>query len=272
MSPLHRRPTWDSLWVPSLWDKHHKDHQPLRRGIHCSTEWVILIFTLPRLKNNLNRSFNKPASALTLAHTRPCISVQPACSTTAVISAAHPAKPLTAAGATFSRGERDIRASPRAHSEPFKLSFTYFLCAFRCSDGMDRHRQEWLDYACSNQVLLEMKYVFFFPHFWYWCIEFTVYMQSKDATCEVYSTAHTSTRSAETQEVTSLTPLQRTCGSEDKLFYGKLKNVFFRSHHKRILSFLSDVTTKQILQTGNINCHTYRGQSLWRNFFLIWKI
>lgn len=86
------------------------------------------------------------------SHTRPCISVQPACSTTAVNSAAHPAKPLTAAGATFSRGERDIRASPRAHSEPFKLWFTYFLCAFRCSDGMDRHRQEWLDYACSNQV------------------------------------------------------------------------------------------------------------------------
>lgn len=92
-------------------------------------------------------------------------------------------------------------------------------------------------------------------------------MQSKDATCEVYSTAHTSTSSTETQEVTSLTPLQRTCDSEDKLFYGKLKNVFFHSYHKRILSFLSDVTTHQILQTGNINCHTYRGQSLWRNIF-----
>uniref|UniRef100_A0A8C9YLU0 Plexin domain containing 1 n=1 Tax=Sander lucioperca TaxID=283035 RepID=A0A8C9YLU0_SANLU len=27
----------------------------------------------------------------------------------------------------------------------------------RCSDGMDRHRQEWLDYACSEEVLLDIK-------------------------------------------------------------------------------------------------------------------
>uniref|UniRef100_A0A8C4HGU1 Plexin domain containing 1 n=1 Tax=Dicentrarchus labrax TaxID=13489 RepID=A0A8C4HGU1_DICLA len=27
----------------------------------------------------------------------------------------------------------------------------------RCSDGMDRHRQEWLDYACSDEVLLDIK-------------------------------------------------------------------------------------------------------------------
>lgn len=66
---LHRPPPRDSLWVPSLWDKHHKDHQPLRRWIHCSTEWVILIFTLPRLKNNLKCPFNKPASALSHTHT-----------------------------------------------------------------------------------------------------------------------------------------------------------------------------------------------------------
>uniref|UniRef100_A0A671W1G2 Plexin domain containing 1 n=1 Tax=Sparus aurata TaxID=8175 RepID=A0A671W1G2_SPAAU len=26
----------------------------------------------------------------------------------------------------------------------------------RCSDGMDRHRQEWLDYACSDEVLLDV--------------------------------------------------------------------------------------------------------------------
>lgn len=25
---------------------------------------------------------------------------------------------------------------------------------FRCSDGVDRHRQEWLDYGCPEQVRL----------------------------------------------------------------------------------------------------------------------
>lgn len=77
--PLHRRPTGDSLRVPSLWDKHHKDHQPLCCWIHRSTEWVILIFTLPRLKNNLKRSFNKPASALTHTHTHTSLHLCTAC-------------------------------------------------------------------------------------------------------------------------------------------------------------------------------------------------
>lgn len=30
------------------------------------------------------------------------------------------------------------------------------LVCFRCSDGMDRHRQEWLDYACSEEVMLDI--------------------------------------------------------------------------------------------------------------------
>ncbi|XP_070779750.1 plexin domain-containing protein 1-like [Enoplosus armatus] len=63
----------------------------------------------------------------------------------------------------------------------------------RCSDGMDRHRQEWLDYACSEE--------------------------SKDATCEDYSRADSSTGSSitpEIEDVTSLTPLQKGCESEDE--------------------------------------------------------
>lgn len=31
------------------------------------------------------------------------------------------------------------------------------LVCFRCSDGMDRHRQEWLDYACLDEVLLDIE-------------------------------------------------------------------------------------------------------------------
>ena len=32
----------------------------------------------------------------------------------------------------------------------------YGLLRFRCSDGMDRHRQEWLNYACSEEVPLDI--------------------------------------------------------------------------------------------------------------------
>ncbi|XP_070837304.1 plexin domain-containing protein 1-like [Chaetodon trifascialis] len=63
----------------------------------------------------------------------------------------------------------------------------------RCSDGMDRHRQEWLDYACSDE--------------------------SKDATCEDYFRADSSTGSSitpEIEDVTSLTPLQIGCKSDDE--------------------------------------------------------
>ncbi|XP_075894850.1 plexin domain-containing protein 1-like isoform X1 [Nelusetta ayraudi] len=61
----------------------------------------------------------------------------------------------------------------------------------RCSDGMDRHRQEWLDNACS--------------------------LESENATCGVSSTVQSTTGSTEIQEVTSLTPRQRSCDSVTKL-------------------------------------------------------
>ncbi|XP_035808024.2 plexin domain-containing protein 1-like isoform X1 [Amphiprion ocellaris] len=64
----------------------------------------------------------------------------------------------------------------------------------RCSDGMDRHRQEWLDYNCSEE-------------------------QSKDATCEDYSRGDSSTDSSITPDIedtTALTPLQKGCESDDE--------------------------------------------------------
>ncbi|XP_030592046.1 plexin domain-containing protein 1-like [Archocentrus centrarchus] len=63
----------------------------------------------------------------------------------------------------------------------------------RCSDGMDRHRQEWLDYACSEE--------------------------SQDATCEDYSRGDNSTGASitpETEDMTPLTPRQKNCESDDE--------------------------------------------------------
>lgn len=80
----------------------------------------------------------------------PCISAQPACNGTAVNSASRPARPLVAAGATFSRGEKDFGASPTLSHSHLRL-YMHIVCT-RCSDGMDRHRQEWLDNACSHEV------------------------------------------------------------------------------------------------------------------------
>ncbi|XP_029945831.1 plexin domain-containing protein 1-like [Salarias fasciatus] len=57
----------------------------------------------------------------------------------------------------------------------------------RCSDGMDRHRQEWLDYDCSAE--------------------------SKDATCEDYLVD--SSISPVTEDTTSLTPPQSGCNTDD---------------------------------------------------------
>nr|XP_040047821.1 plexin domain-containing protein 1-like isoform X1 [Gasterosteus aculeatus aculeatus] len=69
----------------------------------------------------------------------------------------------------------------------------------RCSNGVDRHRQEWLDYACSKE--------------------------SKNATCEDYSRGdgtNGSSTSAEMEDVSSLTPLQK--GRDDET-----KNVVFQT-------------------------------------------
>ncbi|KAK9535317.1 hypothetical protein VZT92_007704 [Zoarces viviparus] len=71
----------------------------------------------------------------------------------------------------------------------------------RCSDGMDRHRQEWLDYACSEE--------------------------SKNATCEDYSRGDSSTGSSTTPEmedVSSSTPLQEGCDDETKRHIFKTGN------------------------------------------------
>ncbi|KAG7504911.1 hypothetical protein JOB18_019350 [Solea senegalensis] len=66
----------------------------------------------------------------------------------------------------------------------------------RCSDGMDRHRQEWLDYTCSEE--------------------------SKDATCEDYTGDDSPTGSSvtpEIEDVTHLTPLQKGCEGDDDTKY-----------------------------------------------------
>ncbi|KAM9392066.1 plexin domain-containing protein 1-like [Pholidichthys leucotaenia] len=61
----------------------------------------------------------------------------------------------------------------------------------RCSDGMDRHRQEWLDYSCSEE--------------------------SKDATCEDYSRGDNSTGPSitpETEDTTSMSTRPKPCESD----------------------------------------------------------
>ncbi|XP_026020083.1 plexin domain-containing protein 1-like [Astatotilapia calliptera] len=63
----------------------------------------------------------------------------------------------------------------------------------RCSDGMDRHRQEWLDYACAEE--------------------------SQGATCEDYSRNDNSTGASitpEIEDITFLTPRQKGCDSDDE--------------------------------------------------------
>ncbi|CAK6961203.1 plexin domain-containing protein 1-like [Scomber scombrus] len=85
----------------------------------------------------------------------------------------------------------------------------------RCSDGMDRHRQEWLDYACSEE--------------------------SKDATCDDYSmgdSAIDSSITPEIEDVTSLTP-QNGCETDD-----------YTKHH--IFNTGSDVKTDSTTKTEGL--------------------
>uniref|UniRef100_A0A8C6KLY1 Plexin domain containing 1 n=1 Tax=Nothobranchius furzeri TaxID=105023 RepID=A0A8C6KLY1_NOTFU len=57
----------------------------------------------------------------------------------------------------------------------------------RCSDGVDRHRQEWLDYSCSEEVpLTQGRSAHFSVLLREVMICCAVYEQSKDATCEDY--------------------------------------------------------------------------------------
>ncbi|XP_068193913.1 plexin domain-containing protein 1-like isoform X2 [Antennarius striatus] len=70
----------------------------------------------------------------------------------------------------------------------------------RCSDGMDRHRQEWLDYGCPEE--------------------------SKNATCEDYFRNDNSTASSvtpEIEDVTFFTPLLKSCESDDETKHHILK-------------------------------------------------
>ncbi|XP_029912870.1 plexin domain-containing protein 1-like [Myripristis murdjan] len=73
----------------------------------------------------------------------------------------------------------------------------------RCSDGMDRHRQEWLDYACAEE--------------------------SKDASCEDYTRGgHDSSVgpsvTPEMEAITPLTPIQTVCDSDDDTKHHILSN------------------------------------------------
>ncbi|XP_068606506.1 plexin domain-containing protein 1-like [Brachionichthys hirsutus] len=70
----------------------------------------------------------------------------------------------------------------------------------RCSDGMDRHRQEWLDYGCPEE--------------------------SKNATCEDYFRNDSSTSSSITPPIegaTFFTPRQRSCESNEETKHHILK-------------------------------------------------
>lgn len=63
--------------------------------------------------------------------TCPCVSVQPACNMTAVSSATRPTKPLAAAGATCSRGERDMRRGSKCCRSAFLALINIHLVCFK---------------------------------------------------------------------------------------------------------------------------------------------
>lgn len=69
--------------------------------------------------------------ALVCAETCPCVSVQPACNMTAVSSATRPTKPLAAAGATCSRGERDMRPVSKCCRSAFFSSYKHTCGVFK---------------------------------------------------------------------------------------------------------------------------------------------
>lgn len=79
----------------------------------------------------------------------------------AVSSASPPTKQLVAVGVMFSRGEH-CSWGPNQPTTQIKCQHFVFMQTlyFRCSDGMDRHRQEWLDYSCSEDVRLDYSYMY----------------------------------------------------------------------------------------------------------------
>ncbi|XP_016895693.1 plexin domain-containing protein 1-like isoform X2 [Cynoglossus semilaevis] len=78
------------------------------------------------------------------------------------------------------------------HSFNQTLGCTWCHVLQRCSDGMDRHRQEWLEYSCSDE--------------------------SKETSCSDYTTVEGTFDSSVTPEMegtTRLTPLQEDCKAVD---------------------------------------------------------
>lgn len=62
----------------------------------------------------------------------------------------------------------------------------YNIVCFRCSDGMDRHRQEWLDYACSEEVLLDIKNEYLLiSHFSDSCMYYIVLLYMAEQKCNL---------------------------------------------------------------------------------------
>lgn len=201
-------------------------------------------------------------------NTPPCVSVQPACNLTAVNSASRPAKPLTAAGATFSRGEKDFGAFPTLSHSHHRL-YIHIVC-IRCSDGMDRHRQEWLDNACSLEVLREISC--FFSYFHVSQIDTFAFIKCRVRMQPVGYPPRS--------KVPPVQPRYRkwphwplgkeavTVRMSDfmfvesgfdcvKVFFQRLKTLSSSPHDINLFSLPTGVTKLQILQTGNVDCCTY---------------
>lgn len=97
------------------------------------------------------------------------------------------------------------------------------LVCLRCSDGVDRHRQEWLDYACSDEVSPDIHhehvaYLSFLMLRQWVCM----FAQGKGATCEEYWRTESFTSSSVTPGSDNVTPPQKSCDSD-----GEAKLVFY---------------------------------------------
>lgn len=77
-----------------------------------------------------------------------------ASNTPAVINVFTLTSPQTVGGATSFRGTTsNLQKSPCLSVSVATNNICYgILCVHRCSDGIDRHRQEWFDYGCSEEV------------------------------------------------------------------------------------------------------------------------
>lgn len=220
-------------------------------------------FPMPRLKCWLQDT-----------NTSPCVSVQPACNITAVNSACHPAKPLTAAGATFSRGETDFRAVPTPTHSHHRL-YIHIVC-IRCSDGMDRHRQEWLDNACSLEVLREISCFSLFPRSsnWHVCIcifkcrarmqpvGYPPRSKAPQVQPRYRKWPHWPlSKEAVTVRMSNFMSVESRCDCV-KVFCQRLRTLSSGHHDINLFSLPTGVTKLQTFKTGNVDCCTY---SLWKS-------